>query len=246
VSRGHDTKTGEKVVVYGTGGIGKSELCSLLEKAGFPTLFIDPEESTKKLDVARVVPTTWDEARSVLHDMDLIRQYKAIVFDSFTKGEELAVAWTKANIQTEKGKYVRRLEDYGFGKGFTHVFETFLTLLGDLDAIARMGIHVIATCHDVVETVPNPDGENFLQYQPRLQSPPKTGKIREKVREWCDHLLYIELDKFVEDGKATGSGSRTIYCTSAPTHWAKTRCLTEPVPYPKGDYTIWNKIFGKE
>jgi len=95
--------------------------------------------------------------------------------------------------------------------------------------------------------VPNPTGENYLQYQPRLQSPPKQGKCRERVKEWADHLLFCDFDKAVsKDGKAVGHGSRTIYCSERPTYWAKSRTISDDVPYQLGDSTIWQMIFNKE
>lgn len=236
---------GQKIVVYSCGGAGKSTLCSLLSNVGIDPLFIDVEDSSKFLDVARVTPTSWDDVRSALHDKSLTGPFGAIVVESLTKLEELAIDWTKANIPHEKGKPVYRLEDYGFGKGYAHVFETYLNLLGDLDALARDGKHIVCTAHDCTEKVPNPSGEDFLQYQPRLQSPPKQGKLREKVKEWCDHLLHLAYDRYVEDGKAQGSGTRTIYPSEAATFWAKSRTLSEPIPYAKGDAELWRQLFQK-
>src|SRR5690606_3301613 len=99
---------------------------------------------------------------------------------------------------------------------------------------------------DCTANVPNPAGDDFLRYEPRLQSP-TSGKasIRHRVKEWCDHLLYIGYDVFVKDEKAQGCGTRTIYAQEMPTHWAKSRTLSDPVPYPKGDVTIWQHIFGE-
>jgi len=49
-----------------------------------------------------------------------------IAIDSLTKAEELAAAHTVVTVPHEKGHRVRRLEDYGYGKGNQHVFDTFL------------------------------------------------------------------------------------------------------------------------
>lgn len=242
ISKGRVT-AGQKIILYGTGGVGKTELCSLISKVGIEPLFIDVEDSSKFLDVARITPTNWDETRSILHSPETLKPFGAVVIDSLTKAEEFAAEWTKANIPHEKGHFVRRLEDYGFGKGYTHVMETFLNLLADLDAVARAGKHIICTAHVCTEQVPNPSGENYLQFQPRLQSPPKQGKIRERCKEWCDHLLYIAFDTFVEGGKATGSGTRTIYPSELPMHWAKSRTLSEAMGYPKDDHTVWQLLF---
>jgi hypothetical protein len=245
VSNGVTVKA-HKVVGYGPGGVGKSELFSLTGG-----LFIDIENSSQFLDVPRIYPApeTWEELRSVLHNLDLLRQYPAIIIDSLTKAEELAVAWTLQNVKHEKqGNIITSIESYGFGKGYQHVYETFLQLLCDLDAVVRAGVHVLCTAHDCVVTVPNPTGEDWIRYEPRLQSPPSgKGSIRNRVTEWTDHLIYIGFDRFVEDGKATSKfGTRTIYPSANPAWLAKSRKLADPIPYSKGSDTLWQQLLTKD
>lgn len=236
-----------KIVVYGPGGVGKSELCSLLKSVDCEPLFLDIEGGCHFLDVARCDPSpeTWDDLLAVLRDREALAPFGAVVIDSATKAEELAIAWTLANVPHEKGHVAKSIEGYGFGKGYTHVFETFLQLLGELDAVARSGKHVLMTAHDCTANVPNPAGEDWIRYEPRLQSP-GSGKasIRHRVKEWTDHLLYVGFDQIVDkDGKASGGGTRTIYPAEMPTHWAKSRKISEPVPYTQGDAEIWRKLF---
>jgi hypothetical protein len=239
---------GRKVVIYGPGKIGKSKLVSLLANVGANILFADVEEGTSYLDVTRATPTpaTFEELRGVLHNKELLAEYDGVCIDSLTRTEELATAWVLANVKHEKGHSVSRIEDFGFGKGYVHIYEAMLCILCDLDAIARSGKHAICICHDVTENVPNPTGENFLQYQPRLQSPPKAGKTRERVREWADDLIYIGWDLVVsKDGKAQGSGSRTIYPIQLPSHWAGSRTLSDPIPYIDNDPELWRQLLEK-
>jgi len=250
VSRGLSTGAGHKIVLYGPGGVGKSTLAALAETVVGELLFVDIEEGTRFLNVTRIdpTPTTWDTVRLVLHDTKLLERFGGVVIDSFTKIEELAIDWTLQNIRHEKGGPVNSIEGYGWGKGYMHVYETFLLLLSDLDALTRRGKHIIATCHDCTAEVPNPGGEDWIRYEPRLQSP-KKGKasIRHRVKEWCDHMFYLGFDTFVDDdGKAKGSGTRTIYPTELPTHWAKSRTLSENIPYTGGDTTLWQLLFGKD
>jgi hypothetical protein len=239
-----------KAVVYGPGGVGKSELCSLLKDVGIRPRFLDIEEGSSYLDVDRITGIeTWDDLRCVLHTQSFWQGYDAVVIDSLTKAEELAVAWTLENVlkEVQGGSPVRvkSIEGYGWGKGYVHVFETFLQLLGDLDAHVRAGRHVVCVAHDCTARVPNPAGEDWIRYEPRLQSADK-GNIRAKAKEWSDHMLYIGFDQYVtEDGKAKGSGTRTIYTSELPTWMAKSRCLSEPVVYEKGDATIWQQLLAK-
>lgn len=237
-----------KVVLYGAGGIGKSELASLLDSIGVKMLFIDLEQGTTYLNVQRIDDiTTFEELRALLHDRDMIGRFDGVVIDSLTKAEELATDWVVRTVPHEKGKPISGIEDYGFGKGFTHVYGALLQLLGDLDQLIRHGKHVVCIAHDCIVTPENPDGENFAKAQPRLQSS-KDGKnsFRYRVLEWTDHLLCIKYDVAVIDGRGVGGGSRTIYCQEMPSFWAKSRSLSEPITYERGSAQLWKLLLGKE
>ncbi len=242
---------GHRVGIYGPGGIGKTTFAA---NAPGPVAFFDLDDSLPVLrpalagcDVRRVQASeSWEAIRYALH-ADGWDEIRTIVIDSATKAEELALAWTLANVPHEKdGVVIRRIEDYGFGKGYQHLYETFLHLLGDLDRHVRAGRNVVLVCHDCTATVPNPAGEDWLRYEPRLQNP-NSGKasVRLRVREWLDHLLYVGYDVACEKGdggKATGSGTRTVYPRELPFCMAKSRTLAEPVELLPGDTTLWDRL----
>jgi len=243
---------GHRTVLFGPGGIGKTTLAATTPG---PIAFFDLDDSLPRLrtsfaegdldlDVRPVDGiSSWQDIRDALHapGWDEIR---TIVIDSATRAEELAVAHTIATVPHEKREIViRRIEDYGYGKGYQHVFETFLTLLGDLDQHTRAGRHVILICHDCTNTVPNPGGDDWLRYEPRLQCP-NSGKaaIRLRVREWADHVLFLGYDVDVRDGKGAGSGTRTIYPCELPHCMAKSRTIADPLPLAKFDVTLWSQL----
>ena len=239
---------GHRITLYGPGGIGKSTLAS---GAPGPVAFIDLDESMPVLRQQlaaereiRIVSgvSTWQDLRDVLHADGWV-DTKTIVIDSVTKAEELAGAWVLANVPLENGKKAQRLEDYGWGKQFGHIYDTFLAMLGDLDAHVRAGRHVILIAHDCTTEVPNPAGANWLRYEPRLQSP-ASGKnsIRLRVREWCDHVLFCGYDVDVQGGKGTGRGTRTIYPVELPHCMAKSRVADTAMSLIKGDSSIWTNI----
>lgn len=232
-----------KVCLYGTGGIGKSELASNISQLGLKVLFIDADNGSANLDVSRVEGVeSFHDLRSLLVS-DLPNQFDAIAFDTLTKIEEWAIAWTLQNVKHENGHFVGSIEGYGWGKGIVHVYETFLRLVGDFDAQVRRGKHVITVAHECVTNVPNPAGEDWIRYEPRLQSP-ASGKssIRHRIKEWADHLLYIGYDTMSKDGKAVGAGTRTIYPNEMPSWWAKSRSLSRTIPYAKGSADLWNLL----
>ena len=235
---------GHRVLLYGPGGIGKTTLA-----ANFPgrVVFFDLDESLGRLrDIpqVQVVPDchTWADLRAALQapGWDGV---EAIVIDSLTKAEELAVEHTLVNT-LQDGKRSTSVEGFGYGKGYGYVFDTFLPLLADLDRHARAGRHVCLICHDCTSTVPNPAGEDWLRYEPRLQSP-NSGKasIRLRVREWADHVLFVGYDVAVDkDGKGRGAGTRTLYRAEFPHCMAKSRTGADPIPLDGDGAAVWAEI----
>jgi hypothetical protein len=251
VSFGKIEPQGHRVGLFGPGGIGKTTLAAT---APGPVGVIDLDDSLPillpslgKLDVRRVAGiASWQDIRDALHSGGW-EDVRTIVIDSATKAEELALDWTLKNVRHEKdGVVIHRIEDYGFGKGWQHVYETFLPLLGDLDAHVRAGRHVILICHDCTATVPNPRGEDYIRWEPRLQNP-SSGKasVRLRLREWLDHLLYVGYDiecTKQHNGKAQGQGTRTIYPQEMPWCMAKSRTLADPLELVQFDTTLWNRL----
>jgi len=242
IERGPTNKRGELICLYGVGGIGKSTLASYAPDP----LFIDVNDGTTKMDVARVSGIkTWLEMLSVIQDEALVDPFKTIVLDTLTDAEHLAVDHTIATVPHEKGKPIVSIEDYGFGKGLQHVYETFYGLLPAIHKLASSGKNVVLIAHDCLATVPNPDGADWLRWEPLLQHP-NSGKssIRLLIQNTVDHLIRIGYDVSVKDGKGRGSGTRTIYPCAQASFMAKSRSLREPLPFEEGDATFWNLILG--
>lgn len=226
------------VVLYGTGGIGKSSLAAMA-----PTpLFIDIERSTSALDVDRVDGVeTWADLRAFLNgnNFDGVR---SVVIDSATAAEELCRKHVIANVKTDKGATVTSIEGYGWGKGYVHLFEEWRRLLGDLDNHRRAGRNVVLICHERIGKMPNPAGEDYIRYEPRLYHG-NQASILHPTKEWADEVLFVSYDVAASDGKAKGSGTRTIYSVETATHIAKTRRLTgEPIVFAKGGADVWNML----
>jgi len=242
----------QKIGVYGTGGIGKSSLIPLLKDVGKRPLVLDLDDGSKELDVDRLTAAdgvdSWESMLDALKSDELWKPYDVVCIDTCTKAEEYASQWVIEHVPHEKGHFVSRIEDYGFGKGYTHIYEVFLKLLAELDRHIIAGRDVLIVMHVCTSEAPNPSGDDFLRYEPRLQNPGKKGQssVRDRVKEWCDHLLFIGYDVDAKDGKGRGVGMRTIYPQERPTHVAKSRLLSKPIPYLKGDATIWKQLFNKQ
>ena len=238
----------QRVLIFGPGGVGKS---SLARQAPNP-VFLDVEDGTKDLDVSRYGSDqiqTFSDLRLIAAS-ELLDPYGSVILDTSTTAQGMAEIEVVETIPHENGDRVDRLEGYGWNKGLAHVYELFIPLLQDFDRLIHRGKNVIIIAHDCVTDVPNPHGEDWIRYEPRLQSP-KSGKnsIRNKLIEWCDHVLFVGYDVNVnKEGKGKGAGTRTIWTTARPTHVAKVRGkeergIPDSLPYRNNsDGTIWNLI----
>lgn len=214
----------DRTVIYGTGGIGKSTLAAYLPAP----LFIDVEAGTRRINITREVARTWEDLRSTLAaiEADPPKGIKTIVVDTISRAQDLAQNYVVENYTTEKGQAVESIEGFPYGKGWQYIAEEMLLLLADLDRIAdHKGLSVCLIAHEVATNVPNAAGEDFLRFEPNLYLGDKRGhgNIREYVKTWADHVLYVCYDIHVQDGKALGSGTRTVFTAELPTHIAKSR-----------------------
>lgn len=240
---------GQKIGLYGPGGIGKT--CLALMAPG-PVAMYDYDESVGAL--LRVLPDgvdpqivtgiiRYEDVRETLNGPGW-DNVKTIIFDTVTRLEEMTMDYVIRTVPHEKGYRIKGIEDYGWGKGYTHIFEAFLLVLGDLDRHVHAGRNVILIAHDCTANVPNPQGDDWIRYEPRLQAP-ASGKasVRLRIREWLDHLLFIGYDVTVQGKKAQGFGSRTIYPNELPHCMAKSRTLSEEMEFLKNDTLLWKELF---
>ena len=232
----------QRILIYGRGGIGKSTLASLAPNP----IFIDIEKGTGELDVPRISDIdTFADLRGCIQS-NALDGFGSVVLDSKTKSEEMSEVHVIANIKHEKGKPIRNIQDYGFSKGLGHIYDQMVLLLADLDSQIRRGRNVILIAHECICDAPNPYGEDYIRYEPDLQSP-KSGKnsVRNRVVQWADHVLFVGYDVSSEDGKGKGAGTRTIYTSEMPSHVAKSRRVATALPFTgPTDGEIWTHILG--
>ena len=226
---GKDT-TGDRIVIYGDGGVGKTTLACTLPG---PVAFFDLDKSLEKLGkqpgseemLANATEIegvdTWDKLRRKLQG-DGWDGIKSIVIDSATEAQAMAILWMYANIK-EKGVTCTSLDGYAFKAGYRYLFDLFCLLLSDLEVHIKAGRHVVLICHNVAAKVPNPQGNDWLRSEPRLESE-KNCQLRYRVKEWADHVLALQFDVNVsKEGKGQGSGTRTVYTSELPHCMAKSR-----------------------
>lgn len=219
----------KKCVLYGPEGIGKSTFASR-----FPDpIFIDTEDSTKELDVARFdKPTSWEmllqEVRYAINTPNIC---KTLVIDTADWAEKLCIKSVCAKYQKSG------IESFDYGKGYTFVYESFGELLNLLADLTDRGIHVVLNAHAATKRREQPD--EFGTYDCwglKLIDSPKCS-ISNMVKEWADIVLFanykvmvVAADDKGKKHKAQG-GRRVMYTTHHPCWDAKNRLgLPEELP----------------
>lgn len=155
----------QRVVIYGTEGIGKSTLA-----AQFPDpVFIDTEGSTSNMDVKRFgKPTSWT---MLMNEIAFVKANpgccKTLVIDTVDWAEQLCVEHVCA-FHGKKG-----IEDFGYGNGYTYVREEMGRLLNKLQELVDSGVHVVLTAHSQLRKFERPEEEGaYDRYELKLGKKP--------------------------------------------------------------------------
>lgn len=208
-------KRAQKVVLYGSEGIGKSTFA-----ARFPNpLFIDTEGGTSHMDVRRIEkPQTWDELLAVLNEVAITKNLcESLVIDTADWAEQLAIS----HICTKYKK--TGLEEFGYGKGYTYLAEEFIYFFEVLDKIIASGVNVVVTAHAKMRKFEQPDEMGaYDRWEMKLSK-----QVAPLFKEWCDMLLFLNYQTFVvatenKSAKVQG-GKRVIYSSHHPCWDAKNR-----------------------
>ncbi len=209
-----------KVVVYGPEGIGKSTFASQFPEP----LFIDTEDSTRHMNVARTPkPTSWSLLLSLVREVETDPSLcKTLVVDTADWTEQLCIKHICDNHS------VKGIEDFGYGKGYVYVYEEFGKLLNELSRVVERGIHVVVTAHAKMRKFEQPDEMGaYDRWEMKLSK--QTAPI---VKEWADMVLFANYKTLVVnvDGKGTQKGKnkaqggkRVMYTSHNPCWDAKNR-----------------------
>ncbi|MFZ3172049.1 MAG: AAA family ATPase [Carboxydocellales bacterium] len=210
----------QKVIVYGPEGIGKSTFASK-----FPNpVFIDPEDSTKRMDVARTPkPSSWtmllEQVKYFIKNPNLL---DTLVIDTADWAEILSI-----NELCSKSNKTG-IEDFGYGKGYVYLAEEFGRLLNMLSELVELGINVVFTAHAQMKKFEQPDEMGaYDRWEMKLQK--KTSPL---LREWADMVLFANYKTYVvnvdgqgvQKGKNKAQGGKRVMYTTHHNCWdAKNR-----------------------
>lgn len=209
-----------KVVLYGTEGIGKSTFASR-----FPNpLFIDTEDSTKNLDVARFdKPTSWSMLmQQIKYTKDNPDICKTLVIDTADWAEQLEIEDLCARRKWSG------IEDAGYGRGYQYSAEEFGKMLNALNEVIAVGINVVVTAHACLRKVELPEEMGSFDHWEMKTS----KKVAPMLREWADMVLFANYETIVvttDSKKNKAQGSRRVMYTEHHACWdAKNRAGLAP------------------
>ncbi len=219
-----------RAVIYGRDGVGKSTFCALAPGA----VFITTEDGLDNIDAMAVEPpTTWGQILNYVDELADDDRCGTIVIDSLDWAEQMCWAHLVANKPDDKGKKVRDIEGYGYGKGYVAAQNDWRILLAALQRAGKKGKHVLLIAHAHRKGVKNPSGEDYEQWQIKLNE--KAAGI---IREWVHIVGFAELDVATvtdkDDGgrtKGFSTGKRILRTAPAAGYEGKTR-LTMPAKLP--------------
>jgi len=255
---------GEKIIGYADSGMGKTTLASMLPTPVFAGL----DDGGRKIrnpktdEPLKNIPgiETFADFRVAVQQPDLLNDYETLVVDTGTILESWALNWVLENVLggDNNTNRMKNIEQYGWGKGHRHLYDTMRLPLADFDALIRHGKNICILCQMQQVSIANASGEDYLCDAPKLA--PKHGKQTPSIWgmwvEWADHVFRISNEGVVaakdddkaKIAKATSTGNRIINIHAPEVHYkAKSRSIPPRFPVVSfsdpADDSIWKFLF---
>jgi hypothetical protein len=189
-----EDESGEKVVIYGESGMGKTTLAALAPTPAFFALddgsrkIRDPRTGEKLTHVPDI--ENFQDIRDALHQPGIFNEFQTIVIDTGTEAQAWHVQHVLENYQLGSGAKAHNLRSYGWGEGYAHLCDVMRTMLADLDTLVRQGKNVVILCQNSAINKANPGGEDFIKDGPDLYHD-KRFSVREILIAWADHVVKL-------------------------------------------------------
>lgn len=230
-----DTHTfGERIIIYGDGGIGKSTLASLAPDP----IFVPLSNGAKEIRTpnGKKVPCifgieSFGDLREALTDSTLWSEYKTVIVDDLTELSAFAERRVIENYPPPKNRSkITSLQQFGFD-GAAYLVETMRLFLNDIDFLVQQDKHFVGLAHGKLAKIASAEGADYVEAGPQLQHNNQYS-VRNTFFNWSDHLVRIDFaDKFIikdkdeTRGKIEAGDDRIIYTQKKAQYLAKSRQL---------------------
>jgi hypothetical protein len=258
-----NSASGQKIVIYGKSGIGKSTLAAMAPDA----IFIDVDNGISGMvhpgtgEALRHIGgiDSYQDLRDALSQDDLFVKGSTAVIDTITRVEPMAERHVLENV-TKDGKLMTSIKQFGWGDGDYHTLDAMRLILSDLDRLIRRGVNVILLAQLEQATISNAEGADYLEDGPKLLNR-RNCSIRTTVVEWADQVLrigYADLLVQKDDEKARagkvvdGDAVRAVFAGGAQHFIAKSRPINGTKLPPimafeaENDNAAWCYVFGQD
>ena len=213
----------QRVVIYGSEGVGKTSLA-----ANFPNpVFIDLEGSTANMYNVQRFKEPATSYTMVKNQIAWLKAnpnaFKTVVIDTADKLESMIINDICAVGQKAD------ITKFGYGEGFIQLEQETGRLLNLLTELVERGINVVVVAHAIIRKFEQPDEMGaYDRYELKLGNK-TTGKTAPLLKEWADMVLFCNYKTFAvatddkgKKFKAQG-GQRVMYTEHHPAWDAKNR-----------------------
>lgn len=248
-----DDTDGEKVILYGPSGMGKTTLGSLAPKPIFFSLDDGARKMTHPITGERLIHVpgvdSFADMREALHQNSVFDPYDSIIVDTGTELEAWATQYVLDNYSIKNAK-ASNIQAYGFGNGYSHLCDVMRFIQQDLQLQLRRGKNIVILCQLSSINKSNPGGEDYIKDGPAFYHD-KRYSVRELMISWADHVAKIDYGEIiVADKKIKGSIARHVFVRPEPHFEAKSRTLPidlERIAFdsPQDD-SFWQILLGEK
>lgn len=221
-----------RILIYGPPGKGKTTLAS-----EFPdVVFVQIEDGTpgegKELasfGLLKTYPQVMQALNSLLKG---VHPYKYVAIDSVTAMQRLVYDET-CYRGDDHGKSKKRIEDFGFGKGYNNATQIWQEYMDMINRLRARGIGTIQIGHSSISRFDDPEDVSYDRYDLSLRTSDKTDSDHRGViiRDMDAVLLLKEAVSIKNEERGptakraigTGGGTIWIHARSKPALNAKNR-----------------------